>query len=131
MALINITVHNYCTEDGENEIEILKTKIEQLMATYEQLKQELEGLNQKVSEFKTAVDAEQEQVSNELARLNTLIQQLEDQIANGATPEQLEGLLTTARDIRDGLQASQDDLKNTIPDVQPPTTGTTDTQSDL
>lgn len=99
MSLLTINVYSD-NEQVLKEIKHLKTII---MAT-------LKELTQKVDDLQTALDAEQLQIADAIAQLQTTINDLRaNETANG-TPEERQALA-------DKLDAIKTDLEGTIPDT--------------
>lgn len=59
----------------------------------------IEDLNQELDNIKTASAEEKAQVATKLAELNATVQELKDQVANGGSTEQLDGLILKAQGI--------------------------------
>lgn len=68
----------------------------------------LEEISQKCDELQASLDAEQEQIQNAINGLNATIADLQQQVADGGTPEQRQAVL-------DKLNAIKTDLESTIP----------------
>src|SRR5687768_3848862 len=101
-------VHIYHHPDPETarDIKQIKTLIKKLMA-------KIDELNQKVTELQQIVDTEQQEVANALAALEAEKVRLQEMIANGATPEQLQS-------VSDNIDAIINDVKTTIPNLPEP-----------
>lgn len=105
--------------------ETLNTKLDLIMASLQQLSAEVGGLRTEVTGLRadvgtlqTAIDTHQEKVNAALTRLDATVQQLRDQIANGATPEQLQGITDEVIAIRSDIAASKDALTAANNDLQ-------------
>lgn len=70
----------------------------------------LKELNEKVDQLQTALDAEQQQIADALAKLQATVDELTTQLADGGTTEERQAVL-------DKLNAVITDLKATIPDA--------------
>ena len=100
-------IHVHIEQDHSVAIQItqINNKLERIMAT-------LEEVTAKITALQTALDNEQAQIQAAIDGLTGQIAALNDQIANGATPEQLQV-------IADSLTAITTDLEGTIPDAPP------------
>lgn len=94
-----------------------------IMSAIDDLKQQVTDLQTQVSDFQTALDNEQAQVAAVLennaqvvTNLNNTIADLNAQIANGATPEQLQELATGLTAIKESINTARVDLEGTITD---------------
>lgn len=70
----------------------------------------LKELNEKVDQLQTALDAEQQQIADALAKLQATVDDLTTQLADGGTAEERQAVL-------DKLNAVITDLQATIPDA--------------
>lgn len=97
-------LHIHIEQDHSVAIQItqINNKLERIMAT-------LEEVTAKITALQTALDNEQAQIQAAIDGLTGQIAALNDQIANGATPEQLQV-------IADSLTAITTDLEGTIVD---------------
>ena len=66
----------------------------------------VEQLEEKIGALQTSVDTFQEVAISKVAELNAVITDLQGQIANGATPEQLQTLLDKITVVKDDLEAT-------------------------
>jgi archaellum component FlaC len=98
-------IHVHIEQDHSVAIQItqINNKLERIMATFDEI-------NAKLDTLQAALDNEQAQIASAIAGLEQTILDLQSQIANGATPEQLQA-------VADKLTAIQTDLEGTIPDA--------------
>jgi len=101
----------------------LKNNQIKIMSAIDDLKTQVTNLQTQVNDLQTALDNEQAQIQQLLdtnaqvvTDLNTQISNLKDQIANGATPEQLQDIATGLSAISDSLATTKTDLEGTVPD---------------
>lgn len=97
MPLINVNI-NY-SEDFQQILNTLNTKITQIMAS-------ITELTVKVDELQVALDAEQEQVAAAIAALQTAVADLQALVADGGTPEQRQALLEKIDAIKVDLEGT-------------------------
>jgi ABC-type transporter Mla subunit MlaD len=123
MALHNVNI-NLCPPGAHEGFETLNKKIDQLIMSLQTLAKEVTDLRAQVTDLQTTIDTEQDQIRTTIDTLNTnivalngTIQQLQDQLANGATPEQLDALQADIIDVRNNLTTAKEDLAGTIPDA--------------
>jgi len=139
MADTFITIHTGCQQQGEDGVlQSINTKLELIMTKYEELQQQFDALRADVVNLRTAVDTEQQQVADAINKLNETEAQLREQIANGASGDQLQVILDGVTAVRTDLQAAKDDISSTIADTPVPnpttggdTTGNTNTGTNL
>lgn len=97
MSLISIHIHG--NEETNQKLTVIMASIQELQA--------------KVTQLQDAVDTEQQEIANALAKLEAEIARLNDVIASNPTPEQLQG-------IADSLDSIVEDVKTTIPNLPEP-----------
>jgi phage shock protein A len=92
-----------------------------IMALIDDLKAKVTTLETQVTELQASVDAEQTQIAELLATnaqvvtdLNAQIAVLNEQIANGATPEQLQEVSNSLTTISDSINTTKTDLEGTV-----------------
>ena len=107
---INVNVTVNVGEFTSNQFTTINSKLDRIMATFEEI-------SAKVDALQASLDNEQAQIAAAIEGLNQSIVELQNQIANGATPEQLQVLANKLDDIKT-------DLEGTIAD---PSTGDEET----
>lgn len=100
---INVNVTVNVGDSFSNQFTSINSKLDRLMATFEEI-------SAKVDALQASLDNEQAQIAAAIEGLNQSIVDLQNQIANGATPEQLQVLA----DKLDGIKT---DLESTIADA--------------
>jgi chromosome segregation ATPase len=119
-----------CHHGNDDLIQLFKTKFDQIMASLQQISAEAAQLRTQVSEMQTAIDTEQQQVTDAIDKLNTSISQLQQQITDGGTAEERQAVLDNLIATRDALASAKTDLVSTIPDATDTTSaGTSGTGS--
>jgi hypothetical protein len=103
------------------ELNLLKTKIIQLMALIDDLKLQVADLQAQTTDLKAAVDLEQQQIADLLATNATVVQGLNDQIAvlqtqlaNSANPDQLQEVINGLITVKDSLATTKADIEGTV-----------------
>lgn len=130
-VVINITCDGQPTSGGNAEIlSALNTIINNqstIMAAIDDLKTQVTSLQTQVDDLQAALDAEQAQIQGLLdtnaevvTGLNNQIAALQQQVANGATPEQLAEVATQLTNISNSLATTKTDLEGTIADDTAP-----------
>jgi ABC-type transporter Mla subunit MlaD len=115
--IISINIHG-CNAGDQNSFEtLIKEKLNEILMSLQTLSKEVGELRTQVTDLKAAIDTEQQQVGEAVDRLNATIATLQDQIANGATPAQLEAVAAEIIAVRNDLTAAKEDLASTIPDA--------------
>lgn len=103
MALIELHFHVKDAGDNEQILKLLQTthqKLNTIMAT-------LQEVSAKVDELQTALDVEQEQIQAALATLQSAVDDLTAQLADGGTPEERQAVL-------DKVTSAIADLESTV-----------------
>jgi len=97
-----------------------------IMSAIDDLKTQASGLQTQVTDLQTTLDAEQAQIAELLnlnaqvvSGLNEQIAALQAQIANGATPEQLQEVADSLTAISAGIATVRTDLEGTVADTTP------------
>jgi predicted nucleic acid-binding Zn-ribbon protein len=97
-----------------------------IMALIDDLKNQVSGLQTQAANLQTSLDNEQAQIAALLETnaqvvtdLNTQIATLKDQIAAGATPEQLQEVINGIAAITENIATTKTDLEGTVADTQP------------
>jgi len=93
MFNIYITIH---------ENKITSKQIEQIMAS-------IQELSAKVDELQVSLDLEQEAVSNAIAGLTQTIADLQEQLANGVTPEAVQAIIDKVEAVKADLEGTVDE----------------------
>jgi len=101
-----INIYNTVTAPGAD-YSVIINQLNTIMAT-------LAELTDKLNELQAALDNEQAQVQSAIDGLTAQIAALNEQIANGASPEQLTEVVAK-------IEAIKADLEGTIPDLPTPT----------
>ena len=104
----NITYHS-----DDKVLSEINTKIDKIMANVQELTDLVEGLKTTVADLQASTDALQEKVTNAVASLETTIADLTNQLANGATPEQVQVFVDTLTQLKTDLEATKTDLDST------------------
>jgi len=139
MCEINITVNDNNNAPGDGDIKEIFAALKQIlnnqliiMGAIDDLKAQGEALQTQVNDLQASLDAEQAQIQQLLdinagvvTDLNNQITVLQEQIANGATAEQLQGVATTLSNISASIATTKADLEGTIPDSTPNNNGDT------
>ena len=99
-----INIYNTVTAPGAD-YSVIINQLNTIMAT-------LAELTDKLNELQAALDNEQAQVQSAIDGLTAQIAALNEQIANGASPEQLTEVVAK-------IEAIKNDLEGTIPDAPP------------
>jgi chromosome segregation ATPase len=105
LLLLKRDYHYEAATKLSNSLYLLTIKTNAIMSAIQQVQAELTNLQ-------TAIETERSQVSEALGKLNTTITQLQQQLADGASPEQLQELLN-------GLVSARENLQTIIPDEAP------------
>jgi len=99
-----------------------------IMAAIDDLKTQVGSLQTQVTDLQTALDNEQAQVQELLDTnagvvndLNSQITTLQQQLANGATAEQIQDIANSLTNISNNLATTRTDLEGTVPDQPAPT----------
>lgn len=123
-----ITVkHSWVDSEAQNDILqqllLIKKQNQTIMSQLDDLKAKVSELDTKATTLQQTVDAEQEQIQALLTTnaevvtgLNQQIATLQDQIANGATPEQLQEVATSLTAISEKIDAASADVASTVAD---------------
>lgn len=105
-------------DDQLNKLLINQLKI---MALIDDLKTQVTGLQTQVADLQSTVDAEQAQIAALLETnagvvtdLNNQIVALQQQIANGATAEQLQEVINSLTNVTGSLATTKADIENTV-----------------
>lgn len=99
MSLITIHIHGQISEETNQKFTLIMATIQELQT--------------KITSLQEAVDSEQQEVANALAKLEAEVAQLKEVIATGATPEQLQ-------EVANNLDTIIADVKTTIPNLPEP-----------
>src|ERR1044072_5626269 len=98
-----------------------------IMAAIDDLKTQVGSLQTQVTDLQTALDNEQAQIQQLLDTnagvvndLNAQIATLQQQLANGATPEQIADVAAQLTSISNSLATTRTDLESTVPDGETP-----------
>jgi len=93
------------------------------MSKIDELNDQVAALKTQVADLQAAVDAEQQQIEQLLNQnaavvtdLNNQITILNEQLAQGATPEQLSALSSSLNDIKESIATTKADIEGTVPD---------------
>lgn len=131
MCTININVEPGSSGGNDQILNVLKTILNNqslIMSAIDDLKTKAENLQTQVNDLQTSLDNEQAQVQQLLdtnaavvTDLNNQITALKEQLANGATAEQIAGVADTLTSISNSLLTTREDLESTVPDQ--PSTG--------
>lgn len=127
-------IHIHVHQESNELKEVLSTvnKIHKnqitIMTKLEELQKQFDDQTAKIEKLQNSLDSEQDQIKAAIeglkavkADLEAQIQILKDQIANGATPEQLQGFIDTATASNTRLDEITTDLEGTIVPEPPPT----------
>lgn len=108
MSLITINI--------QGNFDDLQKDIKKIISFNKHIMASIAQLTEKVDALQTALDAEQQEIQEAIAALNTTVQELRDQIANneGGTVEERQALA-------DKLDAIKTDLEGTITSQTPET----------
>lgn len=94
-----------------------------IMAAIDDLKTQVSNLQTQVTDLQTALDAEQAAIQQLLETnagvvtdLNQQIQVLQEQVANGASAEQINEVVTQLSAISNNIATTKADLESTVPD---------------
>lgn len=123
----HITINScHCQGNQNSSFETLILEhLKEILMSLQTLSKEVGELRTQVTDLKAAIDTEQQQVADAVGRLNTTIATLQEQIANGATPQQLQAVADEIVAVRNDLAAAKEDLASTIADEPTdPGTGT-------
>ena len=111
----------------DKNIQLLLTNQIKIMTAIDDLKTKADSLQTQVNDLQTSLDNEQAQVQQLLdtnagvvTDLNNQITTLKEQLANGATAEQISGVADILTNISNSLATTRTDLESTVPD-QPAT----------
>lgn len=92
-----------------------------IMALIDDLKAQVTGLQTQVTDLQLTVDAEQAQITALLetnagvvTNLNNQITSLQQQIANGATEDQLQDVIDSLTNVTNTLATTKTDIENTV-----------------
>lgn len=113
MIKIIIEHRHYLHQDPDDDSKVLKL-LRQILNINQNTMASIAQLTEKVDALQTALDAEQQEIQDAIAALNTTVQELRDQIANneGGTVEERQALA-------DKLDAIKSDLEGTINKPEP------------
>lgn len=125
--MFTINVHNHVdTAQILNELNIIKLQNQTIMARIDELNQQVTDLQSQVTALQTSVDAEQEAINQLLQQnaavvtdLNNQIATLQAQIAEGATPDQLNALASNLTAISESIATTKADIEGTVTDAAP------------
>lgn len=112
---MRIEIHHFLHQDPDDDSKVLKL-LRQILNINQNTMASIAQLTEKVDALQTALDAEQQEIQDAIAALNTTVQELRDQIANneGGTVEERQALA-------DKLDAIKSDLEGTINKPEEPT----------
>lgn len=122
---ITINIEQDCSTGNANELlnQILQNQV-LIMAAIDDLKEQIANLQTQVDGLQTALDAEQAQVQQLLdtnagvvTDLNNQITTLQQQLANGATADQIAEVANSLTNISNSLATTRTDLEGTVPDT--------------
>lgn len=99
MSLFTININHVLDAETKKMLVEIHKNTKKIMALVEQLEE-------KIGALQTSVDTFQEVAISKVAELNAVITDLQGQIANGATPEQLQTLLDKITVVKDDLEAT-------------------------
>lgn len=110
---MRIEIHHFLHQDPDDDSKVLKL-LRQILNINQNTMASIAQLTEKVDALQTALDAEQQEIQDAIAALNTTVQELRDQIANneGGTVEERQALA-------DKLDAIKSDLEGTINKPEP------------
>lgn len=125
--MFTINVHNHVdTAQILNELNIIKLQNQTIMARIDELNQQVTDLQSQVTALQASVDAEQEAINQLLQQnaavvtdLNNQIATLQAQIAEGATPDQLNTLASNLTAISESIATTKADIEGTVTDTPP------------
>lgn len=127
---IEVHIKNIGSHEGAQIIQLINN----VMSEVQNLTDKVNSLTEKVGQLQTTVDSEQAQVAALIAQRDAMIAQrdaviaelqaqkaaLEEIIANGATPEQLQALGARIDASLTSLTATEEDVKSTAADEPAP-----------
>lgn len=120
---IEVHVKNIGSHEGGQIINLLNNVMNELQT----LTAKVNELNTKVVEMQSTIDSEQAQVAALIAQrdaaIATLTEQkaaLEEMLANGANPAQLQSLSDSIDGTIAGLNAAKEDIASTVADEETP-----------
>lgn len=114
--------HHHHSEDSEFNSQILKT-LKTIMGQLEEINEKVSGLESQVAQLQVTVDNDQASdaavvlaLNAQNADLQAQIVALNEQIANGATPEQLAEISARLSGVSESIAATALDVQNTAID---------------
>lgn len=105
LLLLKRDFHYEAATRLSNSLYLLTIKTNAIMSAIQKVQEEITNLQ-------TAIETERQQVSEALGKLNGTIEQLQKQLAEGASPDQLQEVLN-------GLISARENLQSIIPDEAP------------
>lgn len=93
----------------------------EIMALIDDLKTQVADLKQQTADLQASVDLEQSQIASLLETnaqvvtdLNAQIAALQEQVANGATPEALQEVIAELTTVKDSIATTKGDIEGTV-----------------
>jgi chromosome segregation ATPase len=142
------TIYNFdiqlCLGGSEDTIEeftklILNNnqKLTHIMAKIDELKQQVTDLNEQLNDLQETVDMEQAQIealletnASVVTELNNQIAALQAQLADSATPEQLQEVITSLEEMKDEIATTRADIEATVEGEETTSSTTTETTTE-